>query len=69
MVPVTGPSPGSFWAIRVMIEKFAVAENQSRSEFLDLNHTSGFMNLVSLGVPKFASEPGRKCGRTSEPGH
>jgi hypothetical protein len=31
-----------------MIEKFAIARGRRLSEFLDLNHTSNFMILVSL---------------------
>jgi hypothetical protein len=51
-----------------MIEKFALSGSQVLSEFLDLNHTSKSMILVSLMIPKFA--PGsRKLQRTSESGH
>jgi hypothetical protein len=39
------------------------------SEFLDLNHTSKFMILVSLMIPKFARDAGGKDRRTSESGH
>jgi hypothetical protein len=52
-----------------MIEKFAVARGRRLSEFLDMNHTSYFMILVSLLIPKFARGPGIERGRTSESGH
>jgi hypothetical protein len=52
-----------------MIEKFAIASSLLPGEFLDLNHTSNSMILVSLLSPKFAPGPGRKLKRTSEPGH
>ena len=52
-----------------MIEKFAIASALYRSEFLDLNHTSKSMILVSLLIPKFALGPSRKLKRTSESGH
>jgi hypothetical protein len=39
------------------------------SEFLDLNHTSKHMALVSLVIAKFARDPGRQGRRTSESGH
>lgn len=42
-----------------MIEKFAMPGGKAPSEFLDLNHTSKSVILVSLVIPKFASEPGR----------
>ncbi len=38
----------------VMIEKFAYMGGWASSEFLDLNHTSNPMILVSLMIPKFA---------------
>ena len=41
-----------------MIEKFANIGCLLRSEFLDLNHTSKTMTLVSLLLPKFAWTPG-----------
>src|SRR5262245_31811866 len=53
----------------VMIEKFAGARGLVRSEFLDLNHTSKPMILVSLVIPKFAPEPGVEHRRTSKSGH
>ena len=40
-----------------MIEKFADTGCMVRSEFLDLNHTSKAMILVSLMIPKFAPDP------------
>ncbi len=52
-----------------MIEKFATSSDQVSSEFLDLNHTSKSMLLVSLMIPKFAPGPSRKLKRTSESGH
>ena len=52
-----------------MIEKFATSSGKVRSEFLDLNHTSKSMILVPFMIPKFASGPGGKVGRTSELGH
>jgi hypothetical protein len=52
-----------------MIEKLAVARGMSLSEFLDLNHTSITMILVSLLIPKFACEPSLELRRTSEQGH
>ncbi len=52
-----------------MIEKFAILLGDAASEFLDLNHTSKFMTLVSLLIPKFAPEPSRELKRTSESGH
>ena len=52
-----------------MIEKFANAGRMLGSEFLDLNHTSKTMLLVSLLIPKFAREAGIEVGRTSESGH
>ena len=52
-----------------MIEKFAGTCRTSWSEFLDLNHTSDFMILVSLLIPKFAQGPSIELRRTSESGH
>ena len=52
-----------------MIEKFALIRSQVPSEFLDLNHTSKSMILVSLMIPKFAPEPSSELRRTSESGH
>jgi hypothetical protein len=52
-----------------MIEKFAGARGFPLSEFLDLNHTSNSMILVSLVIPKFAREPSIEPRRTSESGH
>ena len=52
-----------------MIEKFAGARGMPRSEFLDLNHTSKKMILVSLMIPKFAGEPRIAHRRISESGH
>src|SRR4030095_10779479 len=53
----------------VMIEKFAGVRGMVRSEFLDLNHTSKSMILVSLVIPKFAPEPSLAHRRTAESGH
>jgi hypothetical protein len=52
-----------------MIEKFAGICGAVRSEFLDLNHTSNTMILVSLMIPKFAPQPSLEYRRTSESGH
>ncbi len=52
-----------------MIEKFAYACRSRPSEFLDLNHTSKCMLLVSLVIPKFAWTASFDVGRTSELGH
>ena len=52
-----------------MIEKFATPSGKAPSEFLDLNHTSNLMILVSLMIPKFARDPGIELWRTSESGH
>ena len=48
-----------------MIEKFAGARDFSQSEFLDLNHTSRPVILVSLMIPKFARNAGGKVWQTS----
>jgi hypothetical protein len=53
----------------VMIERFAVFTRPALSEFLDLNHTSKIMKLVSLLIPKFAPGPSIEIRRTSESGH
>jgi hypothetical protein len=53
----------------VMIEKFACAGGKVGSEFLDLNHTTDSMILVSLMIPKLAHEAGVELGRASESGH
>ena len=45
-----------------MIEKFAIINGKGPSEFLDLNHTSKRMILVSLMIPKFAPEPAASSG-------
>src|SRR5262245_30779149 len=45
-----------------MSEKFAGACGLIRSEFLDLNHTSNSMILVSLVIPKFAPSPAQNTG-------
>jgi hypothetical protein len=52
----------------VMIEKFAGICRKFWSEFLDLNHTSSFVMLVSLWIPKFAPGPSIEFGRASESG-
>jgi hypothetical protein len=52
-----------------MIEKFAYVCGKGTSEFLDLNHASNSMILVSLMIPKFAPQPGFERRRTSESGH
>ena len=67
-----GPEPRSCayraWA-RVMIEKFAGVRGMVLSEFLDLNHTSKLMILVSLMIAKFARDAGCEVRRTSESAH
>ena len=45
-----------------MIEKFAGFRCQVASEFLDLNHTSNSMILVSLVIAKFARDLGLSTG-------
>ena len=52
-----------------MIEKFAGVRGMVRSEFLDLNHTSKPMILVSLMIAKFARDAGGEVWRTSQSGH
>ena len=52
-----------------MIEKFAGICRGVRSEFLDLNHTSKTMILVSLLIPKFARNTSIEVKRTLESGH
>jgi hypothetical protein len=52
-----------------MIAKFAIMSGKVSSEFLDLNHTTQSLILVSLMIPKFAPGPSRELGRTSESGH
>jgi hypothetical protein len=52
-----------------MIEKFATVRGLVRSEFLDLDHTTNSMILVSLIIPKFARDAGANVWRTSEWGH
>jgi hypothetical protein len=52
-----------------MIEKFAGICGGALSEFLDLNHASKQIILVSLMLPKFAPASGAKLRRTSEAGH
>ncbi len=48
----------------VMIEKFATPRGTVSSEFLDLNHTSKPMILVSLLIPKFARDASIEVRRT-----
>jgi len=52
-----------------MIGKFAAVRSLVLSEFLDLNHTSKLVILVSLMISKFAPEPGVERRRTSKSGH
>jgi hypothetical protein len=52
-----------------MIQKFAATSGQLLSEFLDLNHTSKILILMSLLFPKFARNTSGKWWRTSETGH
>ena len=46
----------------VMIEKFAISNGEAASEFLDLNHTSKSMLLVSLMIPKLDPDPAANSG-------
>ena len=62
------PDAIELWA-SVMIEKFARSRGWGASEFLDLNHTSNAMILVSLLIPKFARDTCIEVRRTSESGH
>jgi hypothetical protein len=52
-----------------MIEKFAGVRGLVWSEFLDLNHTSKSMILVSLVIAEFARDTGGKVWRTPQSGH
>ncbi len=52
-----------------MIENFASFRDRARSEFLDLNHTSNFIILVSLMIPKLPHEASIELRRASESGH
>jgi len=52
-----------------MIEKFACADGKVRSEFLDLNHTTNPMIIVSLMISKLAHEAGVARRRASQSGH
>ena len=52
-----------------MIEKFAVIGCEVSSEFLDLNHTSKSVILVSLMIAKLAPGPSRALRRASQSGH
>jgi hypothetical protein len=52
-----------------MIEKFAGVRDMVQSEYLDLNHASEPMILVSLKIPKFARDAGGEGRRISESGH
>jgi hypothetical protein len=52
-----------------MIEKFAEDRGMGWSEFLDLNHTSNSMSLVSLTIAKSARDAGGEVWRTSQSGH
>ena len=62
-------SPQTERPASVMIEKFATLTGKVPSEFLDLNHTSKSMILVSLMIPKFAPGPSSELWPTSESGH
>ena len=53
---------GRMASTSVMIEKFATARGRGRSEFLDLNHTSKSLILVSLMIAKFARDAAAKVG-------
>jgi hypothetical protein len=52
----------------VMIEKFAPLRCTVSSAFLDLNHTSNSVLLVSLLISKFARDTSNKRLRTSKSG-
>ena len=52
-----------------MIEKFATLCDTVSSEFIDLNHTSKIVILVSLLILKFAWNTSIEVWRTSESGH
>jgi hypothetical protein len=52
-----------------MIKKFAIMSGLVRNEFLELNHTSQAMLLVTLLIPKFAHHLACEHRRTSESGH
>ena len=52
-----------------MTEKFASHCGRVPSEFLDLNHTSKILVLVSQVMPKFARDTSIEFGRTSASGH
>jgi len=69
--PVHNPCPcqGNLLWTGLMIEKLAKSRGWVSSEFLDLNHTSKGMILVSLLIPKFARDASIEFKRTSETGH
>jgi hypothetical protein len=52
-----------------MVEKFTGVRDMLLSEFLDLNHTSKSMILVSPVISKFAPQPSVERRRTSKSGH
>ena len=56
----------------VMIEEFAGVRGLGWGEFLDLNHTSKTIVLVSLMIAKFAHDPAARNGelrnRDTRPG-
>jgi hypothetical protein len=52
-----------------MIEKFAISGGMVSSEFLNLNHTSKTIILVSLLIPKFARDASIEVKRTSDSRH
>jgi hypothetical protein len=54
---------------RVMIQKFVTTRGKFLNELLDLNHTRRVNGLVSLRIPKFATERAAECKRTSESGN
>ena len=65
---------GAFWlserrTTSVRIKKFARSRGRVPSKFLDQNHTSKSMFLVSLLTPKFAPDASIEITRTSESGH
>ena len=52
----------------VMIEQFAGVRSMVRSEFVDLNHISKSVILVSLMIAKFARDASGEVRRTSQSG-
>ena len=53
----------------VMIEKFVILSGKVSSEFLDLNHTSKSMLLVSLMIAKLAPDSAAHSGELRNRDH